>query len=174
MSMEAGSWDPSSWSVDECVEYFPDLSSCNDSCHDQASCTNGACVCDEGYYGDGANCVVLVNECTAGTDECDVNAFCTDTTTAYGCICNDGYTGDGFTCSILCNDGFEVDIENESCVSTCPVNWTFVNDECIQIFCLENAVTWYGASDACILEHAILAPINNAETNKIVKASPTF
>ena len=117
MSLEAESWDPSDWGVDECVAYFPDPSSCSETCHDQASCVEGACVCHDFYHGDGTTCVALVNECTTDAHTCDDNSFCVDTTSAYSCICNDGYTGDGFTCSILCNDGFEVDIENESCVN---------------------------------------------------------
>ena len=72
-----------------------------------------------------------MNECTAGTAECDNNAFCTDTTTSYGCICNDGYTGDGFTCGLLCYDGFAVDIENESCVDVSTCSWNNGWYECV-------------------------------------------
>ena len=74
-----------------------------------------------------------------------------------------------FPCQLVeeCSEGFV--FTDGKCVQRCPVNWTLVNDECIQIFCGE-AVTWHGASDACLMEHAILAPINNAETNKMVKA----
>ena len=35
-----------------------------------------------------------VDECE--TDNCDVNAECTNTDGSYNCICYAGYTGDGF------------------------------------------------------------------------------
>lgn len=37
-------------------------------------------------------------ECLLGTDNCDVNAACTDHPTGYTCECNPGYVGDGVTC----------------------------------------------------------------------------
>ena len=41
-----------------------------------------------------------IDECADATlNNCDVNAFCTDTVGSYTCTCNTGYTGDGFTCT---------------------------------------------------------------------------
>lgn len=40
-----------------------------------------------------------VDQCTDGTDNCDANAMCTDTTEGFTCTCNNGFTGDGVTCS---------------------------------------------------------------------------
>ena len=39
-----------------------------------------------------------VDECTAGTHNCDANAACVTTPTGFGCMCASGYTGDGVTC----------------------------------------------------------------------------
>ena len=39
-----------------------------------------------------------VNECSRGTDICDINAECIDTDGNFECFCNYGYAGDGFTC----------------------------------------------------------------------------
>jgi len=38
------------------------------------------------------------DQCAAGTDDCDTNATCTDTTTGFTCACNTGYEGDGTAC----------------------------------------------------------------------------
>ena len=40
-----------------------------------------------------------VNECLHGTDNCDLNAKCTDTIGSFECTCNQGFIGDGQTCS---------------------------------------------------------------------------
>jgi cysteine-rich repeat protein len=40
-----------------------------------------------------------VDECAANTDNCDVNAACTDTAGSFTCSCNAGYAGDGVTCA---------------------------------------------------------------------------
>ena len=40
-----------------------------------------------------------IDECTLGTDNCDVNANCTNTIGSFECFCNDGFEGDGTSCS---------------------------------------------------------------------------
>ncbi|MFY0579341.1 FG-GAP-like repeat-containing protein [Cystobacter fuscus] len=40
-----------------------------------------------------------VNECAAGTDNCNENATCTNTVGSFTCACNAGYEGDGVTCT---------------------------------------------------------------------------
>ena len=42
---------------------------------------------------------IFVDECALGTDNCDVNADCTDTDDAFYCTCKSGYTGNGVTCT---------------------------------------------------------------------------
>ena len=40
-----------------------------------------------------------VDECTLNTDNCDINAECTNTVGSFECDCNSGFSGDGVTCS---------------------------------------------------------------------------
>ena len=39
-----------------------------------------------------------VDECTASSPDCDVNASCQNNHGSYKCMCNSGFTGDGKTC----------------------------------------------------------------------------
>jgi hypothetical protein len=39
-----------------------------------------------------------VNECALGTDNCDANATCTNTTGSFTCLCDAGFSGDGASC----------------------------------------------------------------------------
>ena len=43
-----------------------------------------------------------VDECTASSPVCDVNAQCTNTRGSYTCTCKLGFSGDGKTCKGLC------------------------------------------------------------------------
>ena len=47
-----------------------------------------------GYF----HALLDIDECTAGADNCDTNATCTNTLGGFTCTCNQGYTGDGVTC----------------------------------------------------------------------------
>ena len=40
-----------------------------------------------------------LDECTTGSDSCDVNSVCQNTVGSYTCSCNAGYTGDGKPCN---------------------------------------------------------------------------
>ena len=48
----------------------------------------GICICSD------------EDECALGTDNCDINASCTNTDGSFYCTCNDGYTGDGTLCTL--------------------------------------------------------------------------
>ena len=39
-----------------------------------------------------------VDECSASSPVCDMNAICNNTRGSYRCTCNTGFTGDGKTC----------------------------------------------------------------------------
>ena len=39
-----------------------------------------------------------VDECTASSPVCDVNAKCQNNHGSYNCMCDSGFTGDGKTC----------------------------------------------------------------------------
>jgi len=39
-----------------------------------------------------------VDECLLGTDNCHINATCTNTPVSFNCTCNEGYFGDGVIC----------------------------------------------------------------------------
>jgi hypothetical protein len=57
------------------------------------------CACGMGFASDGKTCI-NVDECATHTDNCDVNATCTDTIGSFGCMCNFPYLGDGVTCTL--------------------------------------------------------------------------
>ena len=45
------------------------------------------------------NCHADIDECSANSHSCDVNAVCSNTVGSYACACKAGFTGDGKTCS---------------------------------------------------------------------------
>ena len=45
------------------------------------------------------NCLVDINECATGRDNCDMNALCINTDGSFQCICNDDFFRNGTTCS---------------------------------------------------------------------------
>ncbi|CAH3176026.1 unnamed protein product [Porites lobata] len=56
-------------------------------------------------------CFKDLDECTTGSDSCDVNSVCQNTVGSYTCSCNAGYTGDGKPC----NDIDECSTNSHSC-----------------------------------------------------------
>jgi len=103
-------------------------------CCDGLTCQSGTCV--------------DVDECAAGTDNCDENATCTNTAGSFTCACNAGYEGDGVSCTNIdecaaspclnggtCTDG----INSYTCA--CAPGFTGTNcetniDECAASPCL--------------------------------------
>ncbi|WP_224367431.1 FG-GAP-like repeat-containing protein [Hyalangium versicolor] len=63
----------------------------NAPCDATVPCCDGL-TCQSGTCAD-------VNECAAGTDNCNENATCTNTVGSFTCACNAGYEGDGVTCT---------------------------------------------------------------------------
>ena len=43
--------------------------------------------------------LLAVNECEEKTDNCHVNAYCTDLGVGFSCACKEGFSGDGVTCA---------------------------------------------------------------------------
>ena len=59
-----------------------------------------ACVCNQGYTGDGVTCSVPdVDECATGAHTCSGYATCKNTVGAFTCNCNSGYSGNGYQCT---------------------------------------------------------------------------
>jgi hypothetical protein len=87
------------------VDTINECSVNNGGCDPLTICTNhwGAAptcgACPEGYSGDGYTGCTDDDECTLGTDNCDINAACTNTPGSFTCACNAGYSGDGMTCT---------------------------------------------------------------------------
>ena len=110
--------------------HFLDVNECalgKHNCDANANCTDTIgsymCACNIGYEGDGFNCtsethsfegltnglvlncmltcIVDINECAKGTDDCHEDSTCTDTDGSYYCTCEVGFVGDGFNCTSM-------------------------------------------------------------------------
>ncbi|WP_158627253.1 FG-GAP-like repeat-containing protein [Corallococcus sp. AB045] len=61
---------------------------------------NSVCQLEPGYTCTGEPTVCTdIDECAAGTDNCNENATCTNIGGSFTCDCNAGYEGDGVTCT---------------------------------------------------------------------------
>uniref|UniRef100_A0A672ZF71 Epidermal growth factor n=1 Tax=Sphaeramia orbicularis TaxID=375764 RepID=A0A672ZF71_9TELE len=93
--------------------YFHSLSDQNECyslhCNVNAQCLlnagSPACLCLEGFTGDGQLCVgeylylyYYIDECKLGMHNCDKNSDCQNTEGTYLCKCRAGYHGNGQTC----------------------------------------------------------------------------
>eukprot|EP00057_Strongylocentrotus_purpuratus_P009998 XP_011664472.1 PREDICTED: protein kinase C-binding protein NELL1 [Strongylocentrotus purpuratus] len=93
--------------INECVvsETQPDP-----HCYEGTLCVNTPggyqCGCKPGYETVTDTQCRQIDECTAGTDNCDENADCTDTDGSFTCTCQHRYHGDGTYCFPVCSKGF--------------------------------------------------------------------
>jgi hypothetical protein len=75
---------------------------------------------------------VNVDECTANTDDCGVNATCTDTSDGFTCACSTGFTGNGDQCNanLACGVTPSLCDVNAACINgtSCSCNPGFVGD----------------------------------------------
>lgn len=74
----------------------------NEAC-DDGNAVNGdgcsdTCVIESGWECPDAGACTDIDECAEGTDNCDVNATCTNEPGSFTCTCNFGFAGDGVTC----------------------------------------------------------------------------
>jgi len=63
--------------------------------------------------------LIDIDECSSGTNNCDVHANCTNTIGSYECKCKPGYFGNGTECS-PCREN-EYSFNETTCIS-CPEN----------------------------------------------------
>eukprot|EP00960_Hanusia_phi_P059167 764091-Hanusia_phi.AAC.2 len=57
------------------------------------------CICNVGYQGSGDSSCTDIDECQAGTDNCDATrAVCINTQGSFECSCVQGFTGNGTSC----------------------------------------------------------------------------
>lgn len=69
------------------------------NCHENATCqldTEGFCVCNPGFIGDGMSCE---NICNTNMSRCHTNASCQVDNMDVVCTCHPGFTGDGHSCT---------------------------------------------------------------------------
>ncbi|TNF25765.1 MAG: hypothetical protein EP329_22425 [Deltaproteobacteria bacterium] len=96
-----------------------DVPVCTTACANGGVCVGpDTCDCAGTGFG-GATCEADVNECTAGLDDCDANATCTNTPGGYTCACDPGFAGDGVTCTACAAGYVQPDSGQASCVA-CP------------------------------------------------------
>lgn len=88
------------------------------ACDPHATCEADACVCADGWAGDGQTCAD-VDECSEELDACDPAATCTNQPGTHACACESGYSGDGATCTDIdeCAEGLDECDVNATCTN---------------------------------------------------------
>jgi len=107
-----------------------DTPTCTTPCANGGVCVApDTCDCAGTGYG-GATCEDDVDECAAGTDDCAVDATCTNTVGAFTCACNAGFFGSGTSC-LPCADGsVKPDLGAGSCVACVPGSYDDGSEVC--------------------------------------------
>ncbi|EGD83019.1 tamm-Horsfall protein [Salpingoeca rosetta] len=130
-----------------------DINECETTtkCHADATCVNTpgsfACVCNDGFYGDGTTCEP--NECLE-QGICHEHATCSKTTGDYTCTCNDGFVGNGTYCAD------ENECHSDPCLADAVCVNTYGSFHCVCrngldgdgiTTCQDDLVVWLEGSD---------------------------
>ena len=117
----------------------------NNACLDDSQCFTSGDTCDLiGTKSSPADVFAIddivlapenLDECAAETDNCSINATCTDSDPGFTCACNAGYSGDGVSCTEFdeCSQGTDNCSANATCTNTvgsftCACNAGFEGD----------------------------------------------
>ena len=102
----------------------------NNACLDDSQCFTSGDTCDLiGTKSSPADVFAIddivlapenLDECAAETDNCSINATCTDSDPGFTCACNAGYSGDGVSCTEFdeCSQGTDNCSANATCTNT--------------------------------------------------------
>ena len=95
---------------------------CDDGGLQNGDGCSSVCEVEGGWTCDASSPSVCtdIDECTAGTDNCDEHAACANTQGGHTCTCNEGWEGNGYTCTDIdeCQNDLAGCDENASCVNT--------------------------------------------------------
>ncbi|QSQ17940.1 FG-GAP-like repeat-containing protein [Myxococcus landrumensis] len=97
---------------------------------------NSVCQLEPGYTCTGVPTVCTdIDECAAGTDNCNENATCTNIGGSFTCACNAGYEGDGVTCTNIDECATSPCLNGGTCIDgvgsyTCKCAPTYEGNNC--------------------------------------------
>ncbi|NNC02088.1 DUF4215 domain-containing protein [Corallococcus exiguus] len=97
---------------------------------------NSVCQVEPGYTCTGQPTVCTdIDECAAGTDNCNQDATCTNIGGSFTCACNAGYEGDGVTCTNIDECAASPCLNGGTCIDgvgsyTCECAPTYEGNNC--------------------------------------------
>jgi cysteine-rich repeat protein len=140
------------------------LEECDDGGGADGDGCSSTCSVESGYSCDASEPSICtdINECVLGTENCDINATCTNTPGSFTCTCNTGYSGDGVTCP---ND-------NECVLGThnCDVNAT-CTDTPGSFTCTCNT-GYEGDGVTCVDDNECVLGTDNCDVNATCADTP--
>lgn len=140
--------------IDECTT---NSNPCDNDGDTLATCadTTGSytCSCSTPFFTFSGGKCIDVNECTAGTHNCNVNANCTNTTGSFSCACKPYYTGDGVTTCAYCNTDGQCGTTCGACLGGTPkCKDSGTTSACVQCLTTGDCASGYecNASNQCV------------------------